>query len=62
MSENGEKCRPQMSCFVKTLTTERYSVYCHRGEKKLEQYSHLKTWNHKKNVIEKRTQPIKSII
>ena len=43
MSENGEKCGSVLpkaqddvlKCLVLS-TTQRYSVYCHRGEKKLE--------------------------
>ena len=52
MSENGEKCAsvfPKaqddvLKCLALS-TTPRYSAYCHRGEKKLEQYSHLRSWN-----------------
>ena len=33
MSENGEKCL--VKCLVLS-TTQRYSVYCHRGVKKTE--------------------------
>ena len=52
MSENGEKCGsvfPKvqddiLKCLVLS-TTQRYSVYCHRGEKKLEQYYYLIGWN-----------------
>ena len=52
MSENGEKCgsvfpKAQddvLKCLVLS-TTQRYSVYCPRGKKKLEQYSHLGSWN-----------------
>ena len=40
-----DQCFPKaqddiLKCLVLS-TTQRYSVYCHRREKKLEQYSHL---------------------
>ena len=44
MVENVDQCFPKahddvLKCLILS-TTQRYSVHCHRGEKKLEQYSH----------------------
>ncbi len=38
MVQNVDRCFPK-------LTTQRYSVYCHRGLKKTRKYSHLRSRN-----------------